>query len=133
MAPEPGAEEDEQERADHGQGPHPAGPERDRALVADERDARGDRPQAPPGRGDQAGFPVAAWPTQAGAPPRRGGARRGVTQWRRKRSGSTTSRRRRRATGTASGLAVVPAPARARRRARGTRVSRHAPATMAPA
>ena len=51
-----GPKTDGEERADHGQGPHQAGPERHRALVADEPDARGDRPQAPPGRGDQAGF-----------------------------------------------------------------------------
>ena len=35
MAPDAGAEDDGEERADHGQGPHQAGAERHRALVAD--------------------------------------------------------------------------------------------------
>ena len=120
---------------DHGQGAHPAGPERHRALVADAPDARGDRPQAPPGRGDQAGFRRRCVDnsSRCATSSRWRPSRSNSTVADAKRSASTTSRPRRAAIGTASASGAVRAPARVRRRARATRVSRRARAITARA
>ena len=139
--PVEGPKTDAEERScTDGQGSHQAGPERHRALVADAPDARGDRPQAPPGRGGQAGSRRRCVDRLKQVrhlvevtPSRRNDGRKRSGEADREDRPPQPRRRRRARTGTASASAAVRAPARARRRARDTRVSRRARATTARA